>query len=171
MLKNDFTKIMFFCGTFNPLHSGHIKAASLFWNEYRLIFGKCSHPYDKGNVEYSSDQFDNYGLEVIELTGQSYYSHYTQFKGNHNDLKLSFHQRHNINFLVGLDTYLRIISPKYYLDSQELMEKTLKSMTATFHVLPRPGSEYVETDLIKHKYYPEFEPVNISSTQIRNKNV
>ena len=84
-----------------------------------------------------------------------------------------FEQDAILYFIIGSDTWNRLIDPKYGYNSSELYTK-LHELNARFVVLNREGHEKIENDLLDklvykdHKNRPDTFNVPISSSLIRS---
>ena len=154
---------LFFSGTYNPLHRGHINvymhAISCAGED--VIFERCNSPYDKKEAEWNSQLFDDLGLSIIQTQARSFVDKY---------LRYGFW-----NFIIGFDTFERIHNPKYYCGSKDYMHMMLDThlYECSFKVYPRTKRQTKEifdtydcTD--NFVFVRDFEPIEISSTEIRN---
>jgi nicotinic acid mononucleotide adenylyltransferase len=125
-----------------------------------VVFESCSNPYDKGDVTRELGIFDDLGLPLIQTKARSFVDKF---------LKYGLWK-----FVIGFDTFERIHDPKYYCDSKEYMQHMLDTYLheCLFMVYPRTKRQTKEmfdtydcTD--NFVFVSNFEPIEISSTEIR----
>jgi nicotinic acid mononucleotide adenylyltransferase len=161
----------------DPLHKGHLAMA--LWAEkefgYQVMFDLSPSRYDK--EDYSDEKMKKIAAQ-FKVLGRRYcikntisFMHKSQ----------EYNGGYNVIFLVGYDTFTRLIDPKYYYNCPEERDRVLrdfKDRNIRFVVFPR-GNKNVETwketqqdidpELTTLFQHPEgFVPVDISSTELRN---
>ncbi len=171
----DEVKHFVFPGSFNPVHSKHIEIATVMLNE---------NPGSSLDFEFSAVNADKEPVtrlilakrgkvisEKIDTTGDFgvIYSKNAFFIDKAKENPFS-------TFLVGMDTFTRILDTKYYHDSENIMLNTFYEMCVKnkckFMVFERQGSTKPEvpTEIAQ---YVEFVPTSIykddgtSSTIVR----
>jgi phosphopantetheine adenylyltransferase len=138
-------------GTFSIFHKGHA-AIALHLIDFKMepVFGVTANSYDKPEYDIG-DRISNirqYGFNTTVLTGKSILQHCKQ-TGIY-------------NIAVDHDLFERIVDPKYYLNSKDLMIHCLKQLDKVIlFVFPRNGKLRVESDILpKYILYMEkFEEV------------
>lgn len=170
MFPSDIQYPVIFPGSYNPIHPGHM--AIVQWaseNLNRPIWLEISiDNVDKSSLDYLDLQHRQLAILDAKLRGLPIegvmYTHRPKF------LQKTFLYNKPI-FLVGSDTYSRIVNQKYY-ESAEDMANTFEQFRmygVKFYVFPRPGynydvpSELVNNTIVVH----EFEQAGHSSTGIR----
>eukprot|EP00892_Ulva_mutabilis_P012424 jgi/Ulvmu1/9554/UM053_0043.1 len=175
------SKALILPGSFNPLHDGHWTlldaAEKAVGEDVRCMFELCVRNADKGaiSVEEISNrlaQFQQQGLAVV-LTDASLYT-----------LKAKLFP--GAQFVLGYDTAVRIVMPKYYRDSEACMAADFAALHAAgcgFIVGGRVdgssgrflGLEDIDMpDVLKHvgvrfRGIPESQfRLDVSSTELRN---
>lgn len=170
-LANTGSNPVIFSGSFNPLHEGHLALANYVVDKLKLAspifevpiqsFGKSL--LNKEKILEIENQFINLDRWVVFSKFQSFLS------------KLNIvHLRRNVVFIVGDDTLARINSPLYYNNSLLELKRVLtlfQKREVKFLVFPR---DKIQSDklhpylLPQCRFIDDFEPINISSSQIRN---
>jgi nicotinic acid mononucleotide adenylyltransferase len=178
----------------NPLHQGHIKIVNIAAKTlgYTPVIELSSNNADKGrlseeDVEQRIQPIINAGYHYIVSDIQSYI-------GKANEYSETF-RGSNYRFVIGSDTFERILNPEQFIfgDYEELNNKLLNTLCSKFVIFNRPNyktvldiwnnfSKHLESPLSydtfftsdKYFYYCRQivleSPVNVSSTEIRNKN-
>ena len=149
-------EVCIYSGSFNPFHAGH-----------EAILKECESAFGKDNVflELSIANFEKPPLDALEtqkrVRGMLKHSRNVIVTDkpllDEKYLLLNGQTSADVVFAVGADTYHRYIPTKETFDYK-------------FFVFPREGLEY---DLTHPRIHPKvldfnFEPVSISSTEIRN---
>lgn len=168
----------------NPIHEGHLAilddAAKYFTDDY---VGRPSTYIDicKKNADKSEISKEDLDTRVSNLR-----RHLVQSNLRHSIITTKsplfaekraelFFPQSEVIFVVGIDTYLRLIDSKYYggEDSFRIIFKLLDRLKTRFMVYPRNGVKYEPTciswidNLVI--YRDSFKEINISSTELRNK--
>ncbi|KAL8549522.1 hypothetical protein ACS0TY_008380 [Phlomoides rotata] len=163
-------------GSFNPLHEGHLKllevASSILGEGYPCFelsaVNADKPPLTVSQIKQRIEQFDKVGKTIIISNQPYFYKKAELFPGS--------------AFVIGVDTAVRLINPKYYSNNYERMLETLlgcKSTGCVFLV----GGRSVDDDfkVLDHFDIPEelrdmFIPIpaekfrmDISSTEIRRR--
>jgi len=166
-------------GSFNPLHCGHV---SMLAAAHRFDLVPCFElaltNADKGSLPLASLKtrletlstsplLANLGHYIILLTNAPLFSTKaelisTRVAGQGIDGA-------KVKFIVGHDTYLRIVDPKYYGGSKEILRQAIDKFAALgvgFEVVGRDGKSEIEEE-----WKEIFEPLqgtwDISSSAIR----
>lgn len=170
MIINSFDSTYYYLiypGSFNKLHYGHLAVANHAekLKNIECLFEISSNCFDKNgicNQDELCNQFDILGRKVT-------FTKWTSF------LQKSLNFPIGANFIVGADTLLRILDPKYYFDSQIEMERchNIISKRSKFIVYPRNGIK-----LDRNKFgildsvitlVTDFAEIPVSSTELRSK--
>jgi len=164
----------YFPGSFSILHEGHLAIAHYIESKYKnanVIFEICHSPYGKDII---TEEDMNRRFKQFELIGRNVVSSpYVSFleKSRYFPRVVS-HQ--SIEFLVGLDTIERINNPAFYFNSVRERDRCISLMSSNyvkFHVFSRHSydrPELCEQLMSICTFYDDFEPIEISSTRIRN---
>jgi hypothetical protein len=160
-------------GAFNPLHDGHLEMARIAGQ----LLGKAV------AFELAVDNADKPPLKagvVLQRISQ-FAGRYTIFASNASTFAAKAHLYPGTTFIVGYDTAVRILHPRYYGNSIEDLEKALGEIRVKecrFLVAGRTGDDgifYDAGDLAVPSQYQElFERIpselfrkDISSTELR----
>lgn len=162
-------------GTFNPVHHGHLVAAEVIRDEFRLaevIFVPSSKPPHKENDEVASPEH-RWMMTVLAATNNEYFStsaieierggeSYT--RDTLLELKKIYGEKTNIYFITGADAIAEI--PTWH--KTEDLPKLAKFIAAS-----RPGYKLewgkVDARFRKCTYLIEIPALAISSTEIRQR--
>jgi len=136
-------------GSFNPLHHGHLAIANYMENKYNenVTFEICKDSFDKETVSDDAlknrlEQFYTLCRDVICTNNKTFLQSCcgAQFYFN-KDYKLL--SKEKVKFIVGTDTIQRIISPKYYFNSEpetiRVLNKIASISKVSFHLFHRFG--------------------------------
>ena len=114
-------------GSFNPLHDGHIQlvqSAALKCGNPNICFEMTLNNADKGLLQVDDPQliarikqFSDRKLDLA-LTNQGLFVAKAQLMPN-------------CHFVIGYDTFIRILNPKYYSDSPEQRSQALSQIQDT----------------------------------------
>jgi hypothetical protein len=155
----------------NPLHSGHITIKEFYEKKYdkTVYYELCLKNADKGQLDFISTQ------ERIKQVNELFITNLPLFIDKFNKFPYS-------SFLMGVDTFHRILNPKYY--NLETIRDVIKKYNHHFdrrsslHIFNRVGYEgtynylkgYLEAldlDCSGIIFEDDFIPTDISSTKIR----
>lgn len=161
-------------GSFNPLHEGHLKlmevASSLLGNAYPCFelsaINADKPPLTISQIKERVKQFEKAGKTIIISNQPYFYKKAELFPGS--------------AFVIGADTVVRLIDPKYYDGSYDRMIEVLlqcKSTGSTFIVGGRNVNNVFKVledinipDVLKDMFIPipadKFR-MDVSSTEIR----
>ncbi len=157
----------------NPFHDGHIQM--LQWARknskgQEVLVDLCRVNADKGWIEPEELAKRTYD---VKLKGWSVIHTETPlFTGK----RLEF-DTPKVTFLVGWDTYKRIVDPKYYGNDKVIMRQILHLLHrigTEFVVFSRDGNDEIFYEVYNKRREPMFRlaedwiPNPISSTQLRN---
>lgn len=153
-------------GSFNPYHDGH-KAMAEYAEKY---FGVK--PY----LELTVNNADKGILDHIEVqkrltTIKGYDTIVTSSRTFLDKARLFAKTGRQIVFVVGSDTWNRVLDPKYAGDMESLMYQFIE-LNVRFLVLYREGHEIIKNQYLnKFRYTADgWNGLNVSSTEIRNGN-
>lgn len=159
-------------GTFSILHYGHTNIYLYLQKKTYLgemcspCFGVTESPYDKSLDSLSErlDQFKPYDFDYVTLHGKSILEHKIQFSHSVKSFV--------VGIAIGHDTFKRMLDPKYYLGSVDLMKHIVEERLRNTHffIFPRNGKLEIDSRILpRHlNYITDFEEINISSTEIKN---
>ena len=133
-------------GSFNPMHQGHIALAQLASKilESPTVFeisvtNVDKDPLDSEEVTSRISQFN--GRETVFLTSAPLFSEKSEiFK--------------NSTFIIGNDTAVRLIDPKYYNNSREKMYESLK-------MIQDNGCDFLVAGRLQDSHFRTVSDVNI----------
>lgn len=162
-------------GSFNPLHDGHLKllevASSIFGDGYPCFeisaVNADKPPLTIAQIKERVKQFEKVGKTVIISNQPFFYKKAELFPGS--------------AFVIGVDTAVRLVNPKYYEGSHKKMIDTLleckitgclflvggRSVDGVFKVLEDIEIPEVLRDLFVSIPAEKFR-VDVSSTEIRS---
>jgi nicotinic acid mononucleotide adenylyltransferase len=172
---------MILSGSFNPLHEGHIKLAQqacIQTGRKQIIYELAIINADKGPIDEQiiirrAEQFERAGLNLL-LTSQPFFYRKALMLPNQ-------------HFVLGYDTFLRLLDVKYYDNSTEKLLQILKSLedagtrfsiggrlnqkTSLFEVLDAEALDIVPP-AFKHLFIPVADfRLDISSTELRARGI
>ncbi|KAF7131578.1 hypothetical protein RHSIM_Rhsim09G0103900 [Rhododendron simsii] len=122
---SDMERKIILSGSFNPLHEGHVKllevAASIFGDGYPCFelsaVNADKPPLTVSQIKDRVKQFEKVGKTVIISNQPYFYKKAELFPGS--------------AFVIGADTVVRLINPKYYGGDYEKMVETLAGCKRT----------------------------------------
>ena len=153
-----------FFGTFNPVHTGHIKIAKSVKEQFsfeRVIFVPTpSPPHKNSDVASFSNRF-----EMLKLAlGEENVSDIETKIEPPNYTYKTIEKLGKCAFILGYDQFEKIESWKKPDYLKEMLE---------FIVIPRRGTKEIDFAHLREKGYNfkivDFEPIDVSSTQIRER--
>lgn len=119
---NTLERRLVLSGSFNPLHDGHLEMMSVASKKYpkhKPLFELSLHNADKGGISEEAinkriEQFTSRNMELALTNAPLFIQKAALFPDS--------------VFLIGFDTYIRIIDTKYYNDSKEDFKKAMKDL-------------------------------------------
>ena len=163
--------ICIFPGTFNPIHEAHIKIAEFALKHYgfdKIIFIPAYiPPHKEVNKELAGDRFNmvklaienNARFEISDIEYKSAMKSYSVITVK--KIKEMYDIKGSVNFIIGTDAFAEI---KTWFHTEELAK------LVHFIVFPR-GVQINKDDYREYDFeIAEMEFIDISSTEIRNKN-
>lgn len=163
-------------GTFNPFHNGH-KAIGDYCAKRgeKVCYCVSAYPFDKTDIPSVAIRYKQMSdtLMVMTFESRSLAGLLLEAIGNFYLWGYSLDDGFRIN--IGIDTLTRVNDMKYYPD-KEYFETFLEDMYQTntkIRAFPRNGVKYLDLHPKLESYVEfavDFEEVNISSTELRNKN-
>jgi len=178
MLANQILKkCVVIPGSFNPLHDGHVALAEAVAQKFNLkssdiVFELSALNADKGLIE--REEIEKRVKAINERGFGAMLTHRPFFYAKNEYLRNGY-------FVVGTDTYKRIIDTKYYDNSQDIMiSKLAEFIRCENHlvVAPRVNSQTNQLETLKDFPIPEILSnihglddfrMDISSTELRQK--
>jgi len=164
-----------YSGSFNPLHEGHIATAKYVHDRFntRVDFEISVNNIDKGTVSWFqiSERIEHFKKNEQPWFGNLWITDLGKFVDKAAQFPL-------VTFVVGFDVFYRIFGPEYRKDF-DTTKTILEDFQVKWLVFPR----YVNGEITKKEEFdqiPEeimnktsivwdYTPINISSTEIRNK--
>lgn len=157
-------------GSFNPLHEAHLKIADHIKSlGIKPIFEISISNVDKqveNNIDKRIFSIVDAGFPCVITNAPTFTS---KLRALH---RFNDHPYLRLEFVVGVDTWNRLFDVKYYNDLSS-MKRSLSQLRYTkFNIFPRGGVMPISDHYLykNAKYYENFIPVDISSTQIRELN-
>lgn len=159
-----------FPGSFNPMHQQHKNIAEFVSQKMgrTVDLEICVHNVDKPSLNFTSlaERKDSILSNVGEWTGDIFFTSLPTFLRKSNYFK-------NSTFIVGWDTFVRIIDPKYadLKDVYEAFEQN-NSRFLVFHriingVDSRKFNVEIPSQMLLRTEFMDFPSVDMSSSQIR----
>jgi len=165
-------------GSFNPVHEGHVTlgevaARKCGVDKSNVIFELSALNADKGLI--AKEEIEKRVEMIVDRGFGAMITHKPFFYAKNDYLKEGF-------FVVGADTYKRIVNTKYYNNSRDIMISKLSEFEKnknTLVVAPRLNSETNKVETLKDFEIPDvLKPFvselehfrrDVSSTEIRKK--
>ena len=163
-------------GSFNPLHKGHIE----LYNFSKKLFNRDVF------FEISISNVDKPNLleKELDLRVEQFKNNYPLLITNASKFHMKSDLFQEINFIIGVDTAIRLFDKKYYQNDQNLMHRSIMQIYnngCKFYVAGRmhKGQFITLEDINVDNYYKDiFFPINesefredITSSEIRENNL
>lgn len=173
-------KICLLCGTFNPIHNGHLAIAKYVQKKFnfeKIVFipsyiSPFKQHLDKNiaikrleMVKLALKNINKFDFSDIEFNSNKVSYTYNTICSIYKKYKNQIEGK--INFIIGYDAFLNI--DKWY--KTEELKKLVKFLVCTRSVQNREDINK-KFDILKENGYDfkllDFKPINISSSQIRD---
>ncbi|MBN1122604.1 MAG: hypothetical protein JXJ17_16120 [Anaerolineae bacterium] len=119
MIANAWPRAVILSGSFNPIHSGHLRLAAVAARQtglpalFELSIGNVDKPFlEKEEIERRLHQFYDFDLRVVLSREPLFRDKARLYPGS--------------VFVIGYDTAARLVDPTYYQDDRELMLDAFK---------------------------------------------
>ncbi len=165
-----------FCGSFNPLHEGHIAIADYVFNQYGvpIDFEISLHNVEKRSIDLN--EINRRHMQIASLYKPSFGRIYITDDARYLEKARTLPE---VTFVCGFDTMQALCSGCYYKETSfsEVM-KEFDELAIKWLVFPRHKGDGTISELSDLKYFPtyllentkfvsDFKPINISSRELR----